>query len=143
MNFVKNSVEFSNPITLAIGDGSNDINMIQEAHIGVGIQGNEGNEASVSADYSLLEFKQMERLIFRHGRQWSYNIIYFVVMLLLATFIEQGDGLFYYFNVKFSSPMYYGGLKTIVLIYIFWFLFIFTYLFTNFDTWIVWDRVIS
>ena len=87
MNFVKNSVEFSNPITLAIGDGSNDINMIQEAHIGVGIQGNEGNEASVSADYSLLEFKQMERLIFRHGRQWSYNIIYFVVMLLLATFI--------------------------------------------------------
>ena len=108
--------------------------MIQEAHIGVGIQGNEGNEASISADYSLLEFKQMERLIFRHGRQWSYNIIYFIVMLLLATFIEQGDGLFYYFNVKFSSPEFYGGLKAMVLIYVFWFSFIFPYLFGTTDT---------
>jgi len=45
------------PITLAIGDGSNDVNMIQKAHIGIGIQGNEGNEAAIASDYSLLEFK--------------------------------------------------------------------------------------
>lgn len=55
VNLVKSSM--GKPITLAIGDGSNDVNMIQKAHIGIGIQGNEGNEAAIASDYSLLEFK--------------------------------------------------------------------------------------
>ena len=37
---------FPKEVTLAIGDGANDVNMISEAHIGVGIRGNEGNQAS-------------------------------------------------------------------------------------------------
>ena len=40
-------------ITLAIGDGSNDVNMIQQAHIGVGIYGKEGNQAACFADYAV------------------------------------------------------------------------------------------
>ena len=42
--------------TLAIGDGANDVNMIIQAHIGVGILSKEGNQASSFADYSIPEF---------------------------------------------------------------------------------------
>ena len=58
-------------ITLAIGDGANDVNMIQSAHIGVGIKGKEGNQASMFADYSIPEFRGLRRLIFWHGRNVS------------------------------------------------------------------------
>lgn len=57
--------------TLAIGDGGNDVSMIQEAHIGVGIVGKEGTQASLAADYSMGEFKHLQRLLSVHGR-YSY-----------------------------------------------------------------------
>jgi phospholipid-translocating ATPase len=41
--FVKNSKELGYPVTLAIGDGANDVNMIEKAHVGIGIYGNEGS----------------------------------------------------------------------------------------------------
>lgn len=40
-------------ITLSIGDGANDVSMILEAHIGVGIRGKEGTQAVRSADYAI------------------------------------------------------------------------------------------
>jgi P-type E1-E2 ATPase len=43
--------------TLAIGDGANDVAMIQEAHIGVGIRGEEGTQAVNSADYAIGQFR--------------------------------------------------------------------------------------
>jgi P-type E1-E2 ATPase len=43
-------------ITLAIGDGANDVSMIMEAHIGVGLYGNEGMRAVQSGDFALGEF---------------------------------------------------------------------------------------
>jgi len=52
----------------AIGDGGNDINMIQTAHVGVGIEGNEGNQAAFFADYSVPEFQGLRRLVLWHGR---------------------------------------------------------------------------
>jgi len=55
----------------SIGDGANDINMIQTAHIGVGIEGNEGNQAAYFSDYSLPEFKGLRRLILWHGRSFG------------------------------------------------------------------------
>lgn len=54
--------------TLAIGDGGNDVSMIQEAHIGVGIFGKEGTQAARSSDYALGEFKHLLRLTALHGR---------------------------------------------------------------------------
>lgn len=54
--------------TLAIGDGGNDVSMIQEAHIGVGIYGKEGTQAARSADFALGEFKHLLRLTAMHGR---------------------------------------------------------------------------
>ncbi len=58
--------------TLAIGDGANDVNMITEAHIGVGIKGVEGQQAARSSDYAVGEFKCLRRLIFLYGRE-SYR----------------------------------------------------------------------
>uniref|UniRef100_A0A182P3T7 Phospholipid-transporting ATPase n=1 Tax=Anopheles epiroticus TaxID=199890 RepID=A0A182P3T7_9DIPT len=60
-----------NAVTLAIGDGANDVSMIKAAHIGVGISGQEGMQAVLASDYSIAQFKFLERLLLVHGR-WSY-----------------------------------------------------------------------
>lgn len=58
-------------VTLAIGDGANDVSMIKAAHIGVGISGEEGMQAVLASDYSIAQFRFLERLLLVHGR-WSY-----------------------------------------------------------------------
>ncbi|KAI9141568.1 hypothetical protein BKA69DRAFT_1038322 [Paraphysoderma sedebokerense] len=58
-------------VTASIGDGANDIAMIQQAHIGVGITGREGMQAARSSDYSIAQFRYLQRLFFVHGH-WSY-----------------------------------------------------------------------
>lgn len=79
-----------NAVTLAIGDGANDVSMIKgkniagklrvvfiyfyiipAAHIGVGISGQEGMQAVLASDYSIAQFRFLERLLLVHGR-WSY-----------------------------------------------------------------------
>ncbi|XP_050331653.1 phospholipid-transporting ATPase ID isoform X6 [Bactrocera neohumeralis] len=60
-----------NAVTLAIGDGANDVSMIKAAHIGVGISGQEGLQAVLASDYSIAQFRYLERLLLVHGR-WSY-----------------------------------------------------------------------
>ncbi|XP_062858425.1 probable phospholipid-transporting ATPase IM [Trichomycterus rosablanca] len=59
-------------VTLAIGDGANDVNMIKTAHIGVGISGQEGMQAVLASDYSFAQFRYLQRLLLVHGR-WSYH----------------------------------------------------------------------
>ncbi|KAL1953100.1 hypothetical protein VTO42DRAFT_3601 [Malbranchea cinnamomea] len=58
-------------ITLAIGDGANDIAMIQEAHVGIGIAGKEGLQAARISDYSIAQFRFLLKLLLVHGR-WNY-----------------------------------------------------------------------
>lgn len=67
------------PMTLAIGDGANDVSMIQEAHIGVGISGNEGMQAVRSADYAIGQFRFLKRLMLVHGR-WNYRRVCAVIL---------------------------------------------------------------
>lgn len=59
---------YPNSRTLAIGDGGNDVSMIMEAHIGVGIYGEEGMRAVQSSDYAIGEFRFLHSLLFFHGR---------------------------------------------------------------------------
>ena len=59
-------------VTLAIGDGANDVSMIQSAHVGIGISGVEGLQAANSSDYSIGQFRFLKRLLLVHGR-WSYR----------------------------------------------------------------------
>ncbi|KAM0722177.1 hypothetical protein Q7P37_001618 [Cladosporium fusiforme] len=58
-------------VTLAIGDGANDIAMIQEAHVGIGITGKEGLQAARVSDYSIAQFRFLVKLLLVHGR-WNY-----------------------------------------------------------------------
>lgn len=72
-------------ITLAIGDGANDIAMIQEAHVGIGITGKEGLQAARTSDYSIAQFRFLSKLLLVHGR-WNYVR---VCKYTLATFWKE------------------------------------------------------
>ena len=69
-------------ITLAIGDGANDVNMIQQAHIGVGVFGKEGNQAACFSDYAIPQFKVLRRLLLWHGRSFGVRFSNFVKWFL-------------------------------------------------------------
>ena len=58
--------------TLAIGDGANDVSMIQTADVGVGISGQEGMQAVMASDFAISRFKYIERLLLVHGH-WNYD----------------------------------------------------------------------
>ena len=55
-----------------IGDGGNDVSMIQAAHVGVGISGVEGLQAARSSDVAISQFRYLKKLLLVHGA-WSYR----------------------------------------------------------------------
>ncbi|RZF38045.1 hypothetical protein LSTR_LSTR006444 [Laodelphax striatellus] len=75
--------------TLAIGDGANDVSMIQTADVGIGISGHEGMQAVMSSDFSMPRFKFLERLLLVHGH-WAYDRLARMVLYFFyknATFV--------------------------------------------------------
>jgi len=70
-------VKKAKKVVLAIGDGGNDVSMIQEADVGVGISGREGLQAARAADYSIASFSFLARLCLVHGR-YAYNRTSFI-----------------------------------------------------------------
>ena len=58
-------------VTLSIGDGANDVPMILEADIGIGLYGKEGMRAVDNSDCAVAQFKSLWQLIFKWGR-WNY-----------------------------------------------------------------------
>lgn len=78
VKLVKNNVAGS--VTLAIGDGANDVSMIQAAHIGVGISGQEGLQAARSADFAIAQFRFLRKLLLVHGG-WAYSRISKVIII--------------------------------------------------------------
>ncbi|KAF6036322.1 ATP10A [Bugula neritina] len=83
----------SKKLTLAIGDGANDVNMIRTANVGVGIEGLEGKQASMAADFSLGRFKHLVRLLFVHGH-WSYDRL---AIMTLYNFFKNSNLIFVLF----------------------------------------------
>lgn len=78
------------PVTCAIGDGANDVSMIQEAHIGLGIFGKEGRNAARSADFAFAKFKFLKRALLVHGYLYYTRIAilvnYFFYKVIIYTF---------------------------------------------------------
>jgi len=72
------------PVTLAIGDGANDVNMIMSAQVGVGISGHEGLQAVNASDFAIAQFRFLCRLLLIHGR-WGYRRI---CVLILYSFFK-------------------------------------------------------
>ncbi|KAF7997896.1 hypothetical protein HCN44_009294 [Aphidius gifuensis] len=88
------------PLTAAIGDGGNDVSMIQEAHVGIGIMGREGRQATMSADFALAKFMHLEKAILVHGH-WYY--------IRITTLTHY----FFYKNIVFITPQFLFGLNSI------------------------------
>ncbi|XP_023715383.1 probable phospholipid-transporting ATPase IF isoform X4 [Cryptotermes secundus] len=82
------------PITAAIGDGANDVSMIQEAHVGLGIMGKEGRQAVRCSDFAFARFKFLRRILLVHGH-WYY--------IRVATLVQY----FFYKNIVFITPQLY------------------------------------
>ncbi|XP_044599951.2 probable phospholipid-transporting ATPase IIB isoform X3 [Equus asinus] len=97
--------------TCAIGDGGNDVSMIQAADCGIGIEGKEGKQASLAADFSITQFKHIGRLLMVHGRS-SYKrsaaLGQFVMHrgLIISTMQAVFSSVFYFASV----PLYQGFL---------------------------------
>ncbi|KAM9360198.1 putative phospholipid-transporting ATPase IM [Symphorus nematophorus] len=99
--------KYKQAVTLAIGDGANDVSMIKAAHIGVGISGQEGMQAVLSSDYSFAQFRFLQRLLLVHGR-WSYLrmckfLRYFFYKNFTFTFVH----FWYAFFCGFSAQTVY------------------------------------
>ncbi|EZF97320.1 phospholipid-transporting ATPase [Trichophyton rubrum MR1459] len=108
-------------ITLAIGDGANDIAMIQEAHVGIGITGKEGLQAARISDYSIAQFRFLLKLLLVHGR-WNYVR---VCKYTLGTFWK--ETLFYLTQTMFQRSNGFTGTS----LYEPWSLSMFNTLFTS------------
>ncbi|KAI0883071.1 phospholipid-translocating P-type ATPase [Annulohypoxylon maeteangense] len=108
-------------LTLAIGDGSNDIAMIQASHVGIGISGREGLQAARVADYSIAQFRFLQRLLLVHGR-WMYLR---TGKYILATFWK--ELVFYIIQAQYQHFNGYTGTS----IYESWSLTVFNALFTS------------
>lgn len=75
--------------TLAIGDGANDVSMIQTADVGIGISGQEGMQAVMASDFSMSRFKYLKKVLLVHGH-WSYDRLAHMVLYFFyknATFV--------------------------------------------------------
>ncbi|KAL5980614.1 Phospholipid-transporting ATPase 3 [Asimina triloba] len=86
-------------ITLSIGDGANDVSMIQAAHVGVGISGLEGMQAVLASDFAIAQFRFLTDLLLVHGR-WSYLRICKVVTY------------FFYKNLTFTLTQFWFTFQT-------------------------------
>ncbi|KAK9050975.1 hypothetical protein SSX86_027602 [Deinandra increscens subsp. villosa] len=97
----------ANKITLSIGDGANDVGMIQAANIGVGISGLEGMQAVMASDFAIAQFRFLADLLLVHGR-WSYLrlckvVSYFFYKNLTFTLTQ----FWYTFQTGFSGQRFY------------------------------------
>lgn len=88
-------VKLSGATTLAIGDGANDVGMIQAAHIGVGISGQEGMQAVMSSDFAIAQFRFLECLLLMHGRL-SYKRLGRMIAYFFYKNIVLGLCLYFY-----------------------------------------------
>ncbi|KAG1176891.1 hypothetical protein G6F70_006319 [Rhizopus microsporus] len=116
-------------MTLAIGDGANDVSMIQEANVGIGISGVEGRQAVMASDYAIAQFRFLRKLLIVHGR-WSYlrtsemimgffykNIVWTFVLFWYQIFCQFNGSMIYeyvlitLYNLIFTSlPIIFLGI---------------------------------
>ncbi|CAJ0561478.1 unnamed protein product, partial [Mesorhabditis spiculigera] len=92
---VRNNVD---GLVLSVGDGANDVAMIQEADIGVGITGVEGSQAANASDFAISQFHHLDRLLFVHGTTCFHRISTVVLFSLYKNLIEVSLNMFYGFD---------------------------------------------
>eukprot|EP00352_Strombidinopsis_acuminata_P000822 CAMPEP_0176344746 /NCGR_PEP_ID=MMETSP0126-20121128/4920_1 /TAXON_ID=141414 ORGANISM="Strombidinopsis acuminatum, Strain SPMC142" /NCGR_SAMPLE_ID=MMETSP0126 /ASSEMBLY_ACC=CAM_ASM_000229 /LENGTH=123 /DNA_ID=CAMNT_0017691339 /DNA_START=276 /DNA_END=647 /DNA_ORIENTATION=+ len=100
--------------TLAVGDGANDISMIQSAHVGIGILGKEDNQAASFADYAVPKFKNLRRLLFWHGRNFSQVSAGYIYISMFKSLITASSWAYFQIDSGYSGFMPMEGIFTIV-----------------------------
>jgi len=93
----------SDELTLAIGDGGNDVNMIKAAHVGIGIFGKEGYQAAYNSDYAISQFKYLKRLLFVDGRFSLARNSYFIYHYFFKNVIYSMCQFYFQIFSKFSG----------------------------------------
>lgn len=92
-------------MTLAVGDGANDVNMLTSAHIGVGISGKEGQAAVTASDYAIGQFKYLKPLIFYHGREAYRRNAYVTLYTFYKNILVALPQLWFGFFSQFSGQL--------------------------------------
>lgn len=100
----------SKPMTCAIGDGANDVSMIQEAHIGLGIFGKEGRNAARSSDFAFGKFKHVKRALLVHGYLYYTRLCTLVLYFFYKNLAFVNCQLFYAPLTAFSVQSLYHGI---------------------------------
>jgi phospholipid-transporting ATPase len=90
-------------VGLAIGDGANDVTMIQKAKVGIGIAGKEGSQAKQASDYCLQRFYHLKRLLFIHGRYSLTRSALFVQYSFYKNMLLTFTQVFFSFYCLFSG----------------------------------------
>ena len=95
-------------ICLAIGDGANDVPMIMEAHVGVGISGNEGLQAVRSADYAIAQFRYLKRLLLVHGRNNYIRVARLILYIFYKNFVNVTSLFFFNIYMGWSGTVLFA-----------------------------------
>lgn len=104
--------------TAAVGDGGNDVSMIQQADAGIGIEGREGKQASLAGDFSIPQFSHLARLLLVHGRRSykrSASLSQFIVHrgLIISTMQAVFSSVFYLSSVALYQGLLMVGYGTV------------------------------
>ncbi|XP_078073117.1 phospholipid-transporting ATPase VD [Mustelus asterias] len=108
-------------MTLAIGDGANDVSMIQVADVGIGISGQEGMQAVMSSDFAISRFKHLKKLLLVHGH-WCYTRLANMILYFFYKNVA-------YVNLLFWYQFFCGLSGTSMIDY--WILILFNLIFTS------------
>ncbi|KAK2580780.1 hypothetical protein KPH14_011515 [Odynerus spinipes] len=96
--------------TAAIGDGGNDVSMIQEAHVGIGIMGKEGRQATMSSDFAFARFKHLKKVFLVHGHWYYQRISILTQYFFYKNFVFITPQLFFGIHNGFSTQQLYDGM---------------------------------
>lgn len=108
-------------ITLAIGDGANDVSMISMADVGVGLYGEEGSQAAMASDYAMGEFQFLRKMLLFHGRLNYIRIAEMILYFFYKNFLFTIPQFFFAFNCGFSGQTLYDD----------WYLSLYNLIFTS------------
>ena len=89
----------------SIGDGGNDVGMIQSSHVGIGIEGKEGKQAALASDFSVQEYKDVQKLLLWHGR------LSYIRTALLVNFIIHRGLIISVIQLLFTVTYYYVSIQ--------------------------------